>query len=264
MEMQTISTVAFIGTIFSIVISIGFPIALMVVGNRKFGAKISTFFIGAGTFVLFAFVLEQIMHIIVMGVFGLNAESNEWLYYLYGAAAAAVFEETGRIVAMKCFMKKRFDFPNAFMYGIGHGGIEAIVLGGISNISGLITMIMINSGVMQASLAALPADMQTQTIEGLSTLWTTPGPLFFVSGIERVSAVILQIALSLIIYKGIKSGKKSIVALAYGIHFLVDFVAVACAPRLSIWVVEALIVVMAVASFMLAHKLNKDSANSAE
>ena len=54
MEMQTISTVAFIGTIFSIVISIGFPIALMVVGNRKFGAKISTFFIGAGTFVLFA------------------------------------------------------------------------------------------------------------------------------------------------------------------------------------------------------------------
>ena len=88
--------------------------------------------------------------------------------------------------------------------------------------------------------------------------------LFFAAGIERVSAVILQIALSLIIYKGIKSGKKSIVALAYGIHFLVDFVAVACAPRLSIWVIEALIVVMAVASFMLAHKLNKDSANSAE
>ena len=125
-------------------------------------------------------------------------------------------------------------------------------------------MIMINSGAMQMSLDAMTPELQSQTIEQLSTLWTTSPSLFFAAGIELVSAVILKISLSLIIYKGLKSGKKSIVALAYGIHFLVDFVAVACAPRLSIWVVEALIVVMAVASFMLAHKLNKDSANSAE
>ena len=34
-----------------------------------------------------------------------------------------VFEETGRLIAMKFWMKKWLDFPNALMYGIGHGGV---------------------------------------------------------------------------------------------------------------------------------------------
>ena len=90
MELQTISVVSFIGTICSIILSIGFPIMLMIIGNRKFKAKISTFFIGAGTFILFAFVLEQLLHALVIVVLGLNPESNAWLYYVYAAVAAAV------------------------------------------------------------------------------------------------------------------------------------------------------------------------------
>lgn len=257
MEMQTISTVSIIGTICSIILSIGFPIVLMVVGKKKFGAKISSFFIGAGTFIVFALMLEQIMHTLVIVVLGLNAQSNEWLYYIYAAAAAAVFEETGRIVAMKLIMKKQFDFPNAFMYGIGHGGIEAIILGGISNIAGLCTMIMINTGAMQISLATLSEDMQAQTMAQLSAYWTTPANLFFAAGIERVSAVILHIGLSLIIYNGLKSKKKAIIALAYGIHFLADFFAVSCASRIAIWAIEAVIFVIAVATFILSHSISK-------
>lgn len=259
MEMQTIGAVPFMGTIFSIIVSIGVPIALMVIGKKKFGAKISTFFIGAGTFLLFAMILEQILHILVIRVLGLDAKTNEWLYYFYGACAAAVFEETGRIVAMKWFMKKRFDLPNAFMYGIGHGGVEAILIGGLANIGGLINMIMINNGMMQASLAILPEEVQAQTVEQLSTLWTTPQSYFFASGIERLSAVIIHIGLSLIIYKGLKDSRKGIIAMAYGCHFLVDFVAVALAPRLSVWFIELIIFALAIAIFMLAHKVNKDN-----
>lgn len=259
MELQTISAVSFIGTICSIILSIGFPIMLMIIGNRKFKAKISTFFIGAGTFILFAFVLEQLLHALVIVVLGLNPESNAWLYYVYAAVAAAVFEETGRIVAMKFFMKKRFDFPNAFMYGIGHGGIEAIAIGGIANISSLVTMIMINNGMMQASLAQMSEELQTSTFAQLSIYWTTSPALFFASGIERVSAVILHIGLSLIIYQGLKSNRKIIIAIAFGIHFMVDFFAVSCASRMSTWVIEIAVFVFAVGTFALAHKLNKET-----
>ena len=84
---------------------------------------------------------------------------------------------------------------------------------------------------MQNTLAALPAESANQTVSQLSALWTTPAPLFFVSGIERISAIILHIGLSLLIYRAVKAGKCRTAAftavLAYGIHFIVDFFAVA-------------------------------------
>lgn len=258
MEMQTISTVSIMGTVCSILLSVGFPVALIIIGIKKFHAKLSSFFIGAGTFLVFAFILEQILHTLVIIMGGLNAESNEWLYYIYVAAAAAVFEETGRIVAMKFVMKKNLDFPNAFMYGIGHGGIEAIVLGGAISLSNLVNMIMINNGTMQASFEALSQEVQAETFAQLSTYWTTPANLFFAAGVERVSAIILHIGLSLIIYYGLKSNRKAILAIAYGIHFLADFFAASCASRMAVWAIEAIILVIAVATFMLSHKLNKN------
>lgn len=259
MEIQTIPALSMAGVICTIILSIGLPILLIVVGKKKFGAQISTFFIGAGTFVLFALVLEQILHMLVMNVLGLSQDSNEWLYYIYAAVAAAVFEESGRIIVMKYFMKSRFNFSNAFMYGVGHGGIEAIVLGGLTGISNLANMLMINSGSMETVLAALPDDVKNQTLTQISALWTTNSGLFFAAGIERVSALVLQIGLSLIIFNGLKTHKKPLVLLAYVTHFAVDFFAVACASRLPIVVVEIIIMIMAAGTLVFAHKLSREN-----
>lgn len=257
MELQTISNTAMIGVICSVILSIGVPLALLAVGKVKFQARISSFFIGAGTFFLFAMVLEQVMHLLVIQVCGLNAQSNPWLYYIYAAAAAAVFEETGRILAMKFWMKKRLDFPNALMYGFGHGGMEAILIGGLANIGTLSSMLMINSGAMQNALAGLPAETASQALAQLSSLWTTPASLFFASGIERISAMILHIGLSLLIYRAVTSGKRGMAVLAYGIHFAVDFLAVASAAALPVYALEAGILVLAIGTFMLSLKLNR-------
>lgn len=259
MEIQTIPALSMAGVICTIILSIGLPILLIVVGKKKFGAQISTFFIGAGTFVLFALVLEQILHMLVMNVLGLSQDRNEWLYYIYAAVAAAVFEESGRIIAMKYFMKSRFNFSNTFMYGVGHGGIEAIVLGGLTGISNLTNMLMVNSGSMETVLAALPDDVKNQTLTQISALWTTNSGLFFAAGIERVSALVLQIGLSLIIFNGLKTHKKPLVLLAYCIHFAVDFFAVACASRLPIVVVEIIIMIMAAGTLVFAHKLSREN-----
>ena len=248
MELNTISGLAIAGVICSVVLSMGVPIALFIAGRVKLKARISSFFIGAGTYLLFAMLLEQQLHVLVIQFCGLNAQSRPWLYYVYAALAAAVFEETGRLIAMKFWMKKWLDFPNALMYGIGHGGVEAILLGGLSGISNLVSMLMINSGAMQNTLAALPAESANQTVSQLSALWTTPAPLFFVSGIERISAIILHIGLSLLIYRAVKAGKCRTAAftavLAYGIHFIVDFFAVAGPVLLPIYVMLAALVLI--------------------
>ena len=285
MELHTISGLAIAGVICSIVLSMGVPIALFIAGRVKLKARISSFFIGAGTFLLFAMLLEQLMHVLVIQFCGVNAQSRPWLYYVYAALAAAVFEETGRLIAMKFWMKKWLDFPNALMYGIGHGGVEAILIGGLSGISNLVSMLMINSGAMQNTLAALPAESANQTVSQLSALWTTPAQLFFVSGIERISAIILHIGLSLLIYRAVKSGKcraaesskcrtaesskcrtaesgkcqaaAFTAVLAYGIHFVVDFFAVAGSAILPIYVIEIGVFVMAVGTLVMALKLER-------
>ena len=143
----------------------GVPIALFIAGRVKLKARISSFFIGAGTYLLFAMLLKQLLHVLVIQFCGLNAQSRPWLYYVYAALAAAVFEETGRLVAMKFWMKKWLDFPNALMYGIGHGGVEAILLGELSGISNLVSMLMINSGAMQNTLTALAKEGITSRAE---------------------------------------------------------------------------------------------------
>ena len=93
MELNTISGLAIAGVICSVVLSMGVPIALFIAGRVKLKARISSFFIGAGTYLLFAMLLEQLLHVLVIQFCGLNAQSRPWLYYVYAALAAAVFEE---------------------------------------------------------------------------------------------------------------------------------------------------------------------------
>lgn len=123
----------------------------------------------------------------------------------------------------------------------------------------LANMLMINSGSMETVLAALPDDVKNQTLTQISALWTTNSGLFFAAGIERVSALALQIGLSLIIFNGLKTHKKQLVLLAYCIHFAVDFFAVACASRLPIVVVEIIIMIMAAGTLVFAHKLSREN-----
>lgn len=64
MELNTISGLAIAGVICSVVLSMGVPIALFIAGRVKLKARISSFFIGAGTYLLFAMLLEQLLHVL--------------------------------------------------------------------------------------------------------------------------------------------------------------------------------------------------------
>ena len=78
MELNTISGLAIAGVICSVVLSMGVPIALFIAGRVKLKARISSFFIGAGTYLLFAMLLEQLLHVLVIQFCGLNAQSRPY------------------------------------------------------------------------------------------------------------------------------------------------------------------------------------------
>lgn len=252
MTIQTVSISSILGMFFTLLISIGLPVALCILVCRKMKAKVSSFFMGCITFVVFALILEQFLHALVFNLAGSVLTNNIWLYALYGGLAAAAFEETGRFIAMKCFMKKQLTRENAVMYGVGHGGIEAILIVGMLYINNLLIAVMINTGGLEASLSMLDPSLLESTLQSMSGIWTTPSYLFFTAGIERILAICLQICLSVLIFKAV-SGKKCFFPIAFGIHFLVDFVAVVSSSYLSvIWVeIITLLIVSATAYFTL-------------
>lgn len=238
MQWGTVSGASMAGMVVSMLLSVGLPIFLCIFVHKKTKAWVPAFFIGCGIFVGFAMILEQILHMVVLTATGSVLQDNIWLYGIYGGLAAALFEETGRWIAMKFCLKKHLTKENALMYGAGHGGIEAFLILGMSSMSNLLTTAMINGGLMEKTMSALDASAQEQTYNQLSVLWTTPAYQFYLAPVERIIAIALQIGLSVLVYSAVKTGKKLHLAAAFGIHFAVDFLTVVLASYVPVWVLE--------------------------
>lgn len=253
MELQMVPAASIVGMVFSLVISFALPIGLLVYAKKKLGAKIAPFFIGCGVFCVMVLVLESAAHQLVFHLTGNLITGNLPLYALYAGFMAALFEETGRAIAMKFFVKP-LNFSNAFMYGVGHGGFEAMTLVGLASISNIASSVMINNGAMAASLATLDAQTAASTMASLSALWTTPSLTFFAGGVERILAVALHMSLSLLVFCAVKNHSKKELLQAYGLHFIVDAVSVLLSASVPIWVVELAVAVMTSAAVLAAKR----------
>lgn len=218
----TVSAASMIGMAVSAIISIGLPIFLMIFVRKKTRGRYGWTLIGACTFILFALVLERVLHMVVLDVFGETVTGNIWLYALYGGIAAGVFEETGRFLAMKNLKKGTLHKDNAIMYGIGHGGIESILIVGLTSVSNVMTSAIINSGAAEATLAAIDESLRDQTAAQLQLLCDTPAYNFFLAGVERIACIAFHICLSYLVYKAVQDSKILFFPLAIVLHFAID------------------------------------------
>lgn len=245
LTIQNVPAANMIGMAVSLIVSVGLPIALCIIVRRKIRARISSFFIGAATFIVFALILEQILHTVVFSAAGTALTGNIWLYALYGGLAAGLFEETGRYLAMRLCMKKTLNKQNAIMYGVGHGGIEAILIVGMRCISHLLVSVSINSGQLGMLLPTTGLDetMSQQVTAQLSALSTTPALHFYLAGVERISAIMFHISASYLVYLAVKKRKISWYLLAILAHFLLDAITVVMAAYLPVLALEGILLV---------------------
>ena len=95
-EAMTVSIDTILAMVFSLLVSFVLPIVLLVVLKRRFQVSAMGALVGAGGFILFVLVLEQILHWAVLSFTPVG--TIPWAYVLYGCLAAGVFEETGRLV----------------------------------------------------------------------------------------------------------------------------------------------------------------------
>lgn len=255
MNLGTVSIGSIIGMVISMLVAIGGPIIVLAWWHKRTGAKLLSALIGAVTFILFALVLERMLHLLVLGNTGDKLSGNLWLYAAYGGAAAGIFEETGRFLAMKICMKKNLDKQNAIMYGIGHGGIEAILLVGVTMQSNIVTSIMINAGQFEKTLQMLDEATRSATLTQVSVLWTTQPFLFYMSGVERVSAFVLHLSLSYLVYRAVRYRKAGWYVLAVFLHFLVDAGTLLLKDAVTIPILEVILMATVAAVAFLVYRI---------
>ena len=254
-----VSNVSIAIIVFNMALGLLFPIVLMLVVKRKYQLGVKPFFLGCLTMFLFALVLEQIVHAVVLGSpAGSVIQNNFWLMALYGGLMAGLFEETGRFVTMKFLLKKeQQNDHNAIMYGIGHGGIEMTFILVIGMVNQLLYSVMINTGQTESLLAPLDASSKEVLQQAFESLVNTPPYMFLLSPVERLAAIIAQISLSVLVWIAVtRAGKKFWYVLAILLHLLLDAVAVILnGLGISTWLIEGVIWIMALSFAFLAVKV---------
>jgi len=235
-----VSGVSMAAMVFSLLLATAVPIAAAVWCVRKYKKSVKNILVGAAIFIIFALVLERSMHVYFLKT---NFEismilENPWIFGLYGGLAAGIFEESGRLFGYKLLLKGRTEWKDGVAYGIGHGGIEAILVGGLSASQSLYLSYLMNAGNLPPAL---------EQLRGILT-GTSPY-LFMVSGIERMFALALQIALSILVLYAVRTKKLSYFFLAIAIHAAIDFPAALYQKGIisNVWIIEAGLAVIAAA-----------------
>ena len=212
------------------VLTAAVPLGIMGYLHRKKGERWFAFLIGAVIFPVFAMGLERIFHALVLGSpLGAAISGNIWLYALYGGLAAGIFEEAGRLAAFSLILRDRREPVTALSYGLGHGGVEAFALVGLTMIANLALGLAYSNGTLPAEGAALA-----------ETLISSPTILFFWAGVERVSAIILHVANSVLVFASVHTEKRGLFFAAILTHAAVDFIAVVSGSFLPVAVTELL------------------------
>ena len=200
-----VSPVPVLSIVFCIVtalICFGVPVGLSIHCIRRApkGHGLMAICTGAICFIVSALVLEQMLHSLVLSLFPAITQIPA-AYILYGCLAAGLFEETARLLGLRYLCKKQSASAVIGLgYGVGHGGIEAIMLAGTVMISNVMVMVTINLGNAETLLAGLEGDTYDSALAQLQQVADIPSTDFLASGVERLVAMSMHIALSMLIW----------------------------------------------------------------
>ena len=240
---------SFIGMIFSLVLSILGPLGVLIWFRMKYQASLLSFFVGAAAFFIAVQCLEGPLNVYLLSLNETTAtflKQSPFIFAIYGGLMAGLFEETARLISFKVCLKKQTRIQDGLAYGIGHGGIEAILFAGMASVNNLIIGFLINQ--QRLDTLQLPPDIAnlvtTQLVE-------TPPALFFVSGIERLLTLVIHMALSLLVFNAVKYRRYGYYGLAIFLHMMLNIPAAFYQlGYLNIWLVEGYVLLFSIGSIL--------------
>ena len=212
----------------SAILSVSIPVVLIVAWKLRTHKSLVPFGCGILVFIAFAKVLEMIPHAVFLlpdTPIANFINNNIVCYVLYASLMAGLFEEVGRYVAFRFVLTKHTGKETAVTYGIGHGGIECVLVLGLTYFQYYAYGQLINNGSMDKMLASYSGD--AASVEALNQLIDNIKGITqftcYMADLERVSALLVQIGLSILVFQAVHvAGKKYMLGVAIILHMLMD------------------------------------------
>ncbi len=230
------------------VLMVGIPVVLAIILYRRGKGSFRPIWIGAA-----AFILSQIGHIpfnqfVMLPLLerqGISAAVQEGLPLLVLGAAvglsAGVFEEVTRFLALKYWLKKEHNDFLPIKYGLGHGGIEAVLTGLLALYALIQVMVLAGEGALSAFDPDQAALIQSQ----LEAYWAVPWQQTLLGAWERVSAMMFHVGASIMVYKSIRSKKPLWLLSAVLGHTALNAFVVIYAAKIDIVTLEGILFLFA-------------------
>ena len=270
-EFATVGREQFIALGLGVLLAVIIPIAIALIWKFWKHEKFTTILVGATTFVLFALILEKTIQnaLVFPTTMGLpdhaasqfiNARPILWALVL--GLFPGVFEETGRFVAFKTILRNRRNRETSISYGIGHSGIEVILVLGINYIVYIVYAVMINTGTFQGIIdqVAEQAPFQEEAIRALADQLAVFSFADIGAGMfERVFAFLFHVGASILVFYAARDkGRFWLYPLAILLHTALDSLAglnMAKVVQLSAPALEAMVVAFGLLTFLGAYFL---------
>ena len=270
-EFATVGREQFIALGLGVLLAVIIPIAIALIWKFWKHEKFTTILVGAATFVLFALILEKTIQnaLVFPTTMGLpdhaasqfiNARPILWALVL--GLFPGVFEETGRFMAFKTVLRNRRNRETSISYGIGHGGIEVILVLGINYIVYIVYAVMINTGTFQGIIdqVAEQAPFQEEAIRALADQLAVFSFADIGTGMfERVFAFLFHVGASILVFYAARDkGRLWLYPLAILLHTALDSLAglnMAKVVQLSAPALEAMVVAFGLLTFLGAYFL---------
>ena len=153
--------------------------------------------------------------------------------------SAGVFEESARYLVYRRSLQENRLWRDGLMFGAGHGGMEAILLGLLSFYAFLQLMALRGTDLTQI----LKTDQVEITRSILQMYWSLPYYQHLIPALERAAAICLLLSLSLLVLQAFTRHNRLWFVLAVVWHAVVDAVAVFAVSTWGVYVAEALVVI---------------------
>lgn len=166
------------------------------------------------------------------------------LYGLTLAFSAALFETAGRLAVQKLLLRRSLSPAAAFASGVGHGGIEAVVLVGVNYLVSLGVLIYAQLGGTISSVFA--------------PFFSVSPALYLLAGYERLMTILFHVFLSWLLGRMILRGRTWLgVLLCLLLHTAMDFSVSLFSGYLAIYSAMTVITLGCAAAFLLLRRRDR-------
>ncbi|TAK12678.1 MAG: YhfC family intramembrane metalloprotease [Anaerolineae bacterium] len=239
---------------------VSLPLALGIWVARRYKQDWRLYGIGAATF-----VLSQVLHIPFnlwllnpfMENMGWSVEGGPAQLALIGVAlglSSGIFEETARLLVLRRWLKDARSWAEGLMFGAGHGGMEAMLLGAV--VIYVFLQFVVLLGASPEALAGLAGADNVDIVQGqMDAYWGANWYDHLLGALERVSAMCFHLSAALLVMKAVVSGHSRWYWAAVGWHALLNGVSVFGLHTLGAYAVEGILLVFAALSLFIVVRL---------